>query len=51
MVVLRYLDDRNSREIAAIVGVPEGTVRRRLADCRKLLAEHLSSWAPRRTQG
>jgi RNA polymerase sigma-70 factor (ECF subfamily) len=51
MVVLRYLDDRNSREIAAIVGVPEGTVRRRLADCRKLLAQQLSAWAPRRTPG
>ena len=46
MVMLRYLGDLNSREIGEAMGIPEGTVRRRLAESRETLAEHLSAWAP-----
>jgi RNA polymerase sigma-70 factor (ECF subfamily) len=45
LVVLRYLEEMNSREIGVVLGIPEGTVRRRLARCRDLLSEHLSQWA------
>jgi RNA polymerase sigma-70 factor (ECF subfamily) len=44
LVTLRYLEELNSREIGEALGLPEGTVRRRLARCRKLLAQHLSQW-------
>jgi RNA polymerase sigma-70 factor (ECF subfamily) len=47
MVMLRYLEDLNSREIGELLGLPEGTVRRRLSECRRILAEHLAGWAPR----
>ena len=46
LVVMRYLEEMNSREIGEALGVPEGTVRRRLAECRERLAQHLSQWAP-----
>ncbi|MFB3881583.1 MAG: RNA polymerase sigma factor [Armatimonadota bacterium] len=46
LVLLRYLQEMNSREIGAALGVPEGTVRRRLARCRALLAQRLAQWAP-----
>jgi DNA-directed RNA polymerase specialized sigma24 family protein len=36
----------NSREIGEALGMPEGTVRRRLSRCRAALAHHLSAWAP-----
>ena len=41
IVVLRYFLDLSSRDIAAVVGVPDGTVRRRLAQCRRKLADSL----------
>jgi RNA polymerase sigma-70 factor (ECF subfamily) len=44
-VIMRYLEEMNSREIGETLGMPEGTVRRRLARCRQLLAQHLSQWA------
>ena len=46
MVIMRYLEEMNSREIGEAVGMPEGTVRRRLAKCRRLLAQRLQQWAP-----
>jgi RNA polymerase sigma-70 factor (ECF subfamily) len=44
IVVLRYFLDLNSSDIAAVVGVPDGTVRRRLAQCRTRLADSLKDW-------
>jgi len=41
-VVLRYYYDLNATEIAAVTGVPSGTVRFRLAMARRRLARHLS---------
>lgn len=46
IVMLRYVEEMNSREIAQITGLPEGTVRRRLLHCRRLLARRLPQWAP-----
>jgi RNA polymerase sigma-70 factor (ECF subfamily) len=46
MVVLRYLEGMNSREIGELMDLPEGTVRRRLSECRQALAQHLASWGP-----
>jgi len=46
IVMLRYLEDLNSREIGEIMGLPEGTVRRRLAESRRVLADRLPQWAP-----
>ncbi len=46
LVVMRYVEELNSREIGEVVGAPEGTVRRRLSRCRELLAARLSQWAP-----
>jgi RNA polymerase sigma-70 factor (ECF subfamily) len=46
MVVMRYLEDMTSREIGEAMNLPEGTVRRRLAECRRVLATSLSQWAP-----
>ncbi len=48
LAVLRFLLDMNSREIGEALDMPEGTVRRRLAGCRKQLAVRLGSWAPER---
>jgi RNA polymerase sigma-70 factor (ECF subfamily) len=46
LVTMRYLQEMNSREIGEALGMPEGTVRRRLAQCRQVLAERLAPWAP-----
>ncbi|HZT40746.1 MAG TPA: RNA polymerase sigma factor [Chthonomonadaceae bacterium] len=46
LVVLRYFLELNSREIGEILGMPEGTVRRRLVDCRRQLRERLLPWRP-----
>ena len=46
LVVMRYVEGMNSREIGEALEVPEGTVRRRLSDCRSKLAERLRQWAP-----
>jgi RNA polymerase sigma-70 factor (ECF subfamily) len=46
LVVLRYVEEMNSREIGEALGVPEGTVRRRLAGCREVLARELAQYAP-----
>lgn len=41
VLVLRYLHDYSMGEIAAIVGVPEGTVKSRLFHARKVLKQRL----------
>ena len=42
-LVLSAFEELNSREIAAIIGIPEGTVRTRLQRARQLLKQKLSS--------
>jgi RNA polymerase sigma-70 factor (ECF subfamily) len=44
VVVLRYFLDLSSRDIAEVTGLPDGTVRRRLAQCRTRLAACLADW-------
>lgn len=41
-LVLSALEDLNSREIAVILGIPEGTVRTRLLRARQILKEKLT---------
>jgi RNA polymerase sigma-70 factor, ECF subfamily len=41
-VVLAGIEGYNMREVAALLGVPEGTVKRRLFDARHMLKEKLS---------
>jgi len=48
IVVMRYLEEMNSREISEALGMPEATVRTRLVRCRKLLAARLAQWGPGR---
>jgi RNA polymerase sigma-70 factor, ECF subfamily len=45
-ILLRYYLDMNSREIGAALGLPESTVRHRLARCRRHLAQLLAHWDP-----
>ena len=45
LVLMRYLEEMNSREIGEALDMPEGTVRTRLARCRKVLAGRLAQWA------
>jgi RNA polymerase sigma-70 factor (ECF subfamily) len=47
LVIMRYIFGMDSREIGQVAGIPPGTVRRRLAEARKLLADRLRQWAPR----
>lgn len=42
VVVLRYFEDLNSREIADVLGIPDGTVRVRLATAMRRLRPLLS---------
>ena len=44
IVTLRYFLQLNSREIGEMLHLPESTVRRKLMECRKLLAEKLVGW-------
>ncbi len=46
IVLLRYVEGMNSRQIGEAVGMPEGTVRRRLSESRTALAESLAQWGP-----
>lgn len=41
-LVLSGIDEMNSREVAAVLGVPEGTVRTRLMRARQLLKEKIA---------
>jgi RNA polymerase sigma-70 factor, ECF subfamily len=47
VIALHYYADLNSREIAAIVGMPDGTVRYHLARARRRLEALLASHRPR----
>ena len=40
VVVLRYYVDLSEREIATAIGRPAGTVKSRLHEARRLLADH-----------
>ena len=42
-LVLSAFDELNSREIASILSIPEGTVRTRLQRARQLLRQKLSA--------
>jgi RNA polymerase sigma factor (sigma-70 family) len=44
LVAMRYFSDLNSREIAAIAGIPDTTVRTRLRAIRRRLAVELAEW-------
>ena len=44
LVVLRYFHQLNSRDIGEVLGMPEGTVRRKLAEIRAALAKQLDEW-------
>jgi RNA polymerase sigma-70 factor (ECF subfamily) len=44
VIVLRELEDLTYREIAAVTGVPLGTVMSRLSRARKLLSKHLQEF-------
>lgn len=46
IVLLRYVEGMNSREIGKALEMPGGTVRRRLSEARALLARRLAQWAP-----
>jgi len=46
IVLLRYVEGMNSREIGKALGMPEGTVRRRLSQARAVLAGRLAQWSP-----
>ena len=41
LVVLSAIEGHDTREIASLIGIPEGTVKSRLFSARKLLAENL----------
>jgi len=49
IVVLRYCLGMTSREIGELLRMPEGTVRFRLMQCRRTLAERLAIWNPKET--
>lgn len=44
IVVLRYFEQLDSPQIGTILELPEGTVRRRLAEARRELARRLAAW-------
>lgn len=44
VVALRYLEDRPVREVAGLVGIPEGTVKTFLFRARDLLRQRLVVW-------
>jgi RNA polymerase sigma-70 factor (ECF subfamily) len=46
VIVLRELEDLSYKEIAAVAGIPLGTVMSRLARARKLLLQHLRHAQP-----
>ena len=47
-LALSAIDELNSREIALILGIPEGTVRTRLMRARQMLKQKLAGLAERR---
>jgi|SRR5579871_2876073 len=44
IAVLRYFLQMNSREVGELLQIPESTIRRKLADCRRHLARQLRVW-------
>ena len=44
IVILRYFHQLSSRDIGEILGMPEGTVRRKLAETRLVLSKQLDAW-------
>ena len=42
-LALSTIEEMNSREIAAVIGIPEGTVRTRLMRARQLLREKITA--------
>ena len=42
VVVFRYYEDMSVREIAKVLSLPEGTVKRRLHDAKKLMRERIT---------
>ncbi len=43
VLVLSAIDEMNSREIAAVIGIPEGTVRSRLLRARQMMKQKMAS--------
>ena len=44
VVALRYLEDRSVKEVAGLVGIPEGTVKTYLFRARDILRRRLGRW-------
>lgn len=44
VVALRYLEDRSVKEVADLVGIPEGTVKTYLFRARDILRQRLGRW-------
>jgi RNA polymerase sigma-70 factor (ECF subfamily) len=44
IVVLTYYLQMSSREVGELLGMPEGTVRYRLSQCRNYLSTRLAAW-------
>ncbi len=51
VIHLRFVEDQPVKEIAAIVGVPEGTVKSRLFRAYRLLERELAGWKPEEKGG
>jgi len=47
-LALSAIDEMNSREIALILGIPEGTVRTRIMRARQMLKQKLAGLAEKR---
>jgi RNA polymerase sigma-70 factor (ECF subfamily) len=48
LLALSAIDEMNSREIALILGIPEGTVRTRIMRARQMLKQKLAGLAEKR---
>jgi len=44
VVALRYLEDRPVRQVASLLGIPEGTVKTHLYRAREILRRRLRAW-------
>lgn len=49
VVALRYLEDRSVKEVAGLVGIPEGTVKTYLFRARDILRRRLGRWLGKET--
>ena len=50
-MVLSTVEEMTSAEIAEVLGIPEGSVRQRVARARAMLSEKLASWLEKRREG